>query len=189
LLTKLIVARNAPIPWVAVLGPRMTSIRSMSSSASGKSLPVDPAQGRVVHRAAVDEHLKPREELAAEPVIGHDRLRALDLRGIRHGEAGNQAEQLGDLAHAGCADGVLVDHGDRVRRIGDVLAQARRGQDRGEVGEELALGQVLRDGRDAVPRDAEERTRNPGRPRSGHRALHSHVHLEPGSGGSGHCFD
>ena len=106
--------------------------------------PVDAGERRVVDRTAIDHDLQARKELAAEAVIGHDRLHALDVGHVADREARYEPEQFGELACARRADRRLVDDGDRLRRLAGILAQPRGRKDSRKLGEKLVFGEFLR---------------------------------------------
>ena len=79
-----------------------------------------------VHAPAVDEHEHLVREALVEAAERHLGLRAGGLHDVDAGEA---AEELGDLRDAGEADVLLGDDRGRVRRVERALRRPRRGDD------------------------------------------------------------
>ena len=101
-------------------------------------IPGYAAQGRLVDRAAVDQHLHLARKAVGQRVVA-DRLGVAAV--VIDDEAGRQSQQVGDFGKTGCDDHLPVDDGRCHRRIGLGLRQAGGRQYKRQVVEEGVFGE------------------------------------------------
>ena len=95
LVTMLITPFTALAPHMAAPGPRITSIRSMSSSIRSSASQNTPGEDPVVEAAAVDEDEQLVRVQAVEPAHRHGPFVRVDLRDL---DAWHQPEQVGNCS-------------------------------------------------------------------------------------------